>query len=201
MNPRSRDTVHLRLLRTLDWGQIAAYDPDDGEQTRIIEELHISPQHMEQALALADRWTLVKMPSLLAAEQAEVVAAPGAMVACSGWRSAAPRGVHLAELISKTGLQDEKMLAGLFLDLAVALQHAHNQGLIAGNIAPELLSLSPGSGRQRRFAPFRSRPARAFGHDGVRGCASRRSRVRASVCLCAGARARGARRAIAQHCC
>ncbi len=143
MNPRSRDTVHVRLLRALDWGQIAAYDPDDGEHTRIIEELRISPEHMDEALALADRWTQVKMPSLLVAEQAQVVAAPGGNGRVLRLEMQAPRGLHLAELIAKIGVQDEAMLAGLLVDLASALQSVHGQGLVVGNIAPELLFLCP----------------------------------------------------------
>ncbi len=129
-----------RLLRVADWGQISLLQPADGETPRLLEELPL-PGDALAALGLCDAWQTFESQVFWPMLSASIV--PSGAHRQLRIEREVPRGSHLGEVISKSGAVSERTAAALLLDLARAMQRAHEQGLLLGILAPELVFLCP----------------------------------------------------------
>jgi hypothetical protein len=128
-----------RLLHAATWGQVFAAEPNDGPPVWVVELA--ANDDVDAALHLCAGWLDVRHPGFAPLVEASVEPHAGGRVLRVVHES--PRGIALAELVAQSPPLVEHAVALLLYDLGRGLALAHEQGLVAGNVAPSQLALCP----------------------------------------------------------
>ena len=129
------------LVRVAQWGQVSIVESGRGPVMEL-QRLPTSASRLKPALHTAQRWCEIQSPAVTrVTSSTSARAANGSMILVV--EREAPAGSTLDELIEAHGSLDGVMVAGLFLELLIAVREAHKAGLTLGKLTPRDLFVCP----------------------------------------------------------